>query len=374
MLRLYKPYVSGMELAYIQEAIQKGGLSSGGFFTQECETFLENQLAVKKVLLTTSCTHALEMAALLLNINPGDEFIVSPFTFVSTVNAFVLRGGIPCFVDIRPDTLNINELLIENKVSSKTKAIIPVHYAGVGCEMDVISDISKHFQIPVIEDNAHGLFGRYKGKFLGTIGSMGTQSFHETKNIQCGEGGALLVNDETLIERAVIIRDKGTNRQNFLDGKVDSYTWVDIGSSFGLSEIQAAFLYAQLQSFGLIQKKRKQLWFTYMDSLSGWANRNDVKLPFIPANCESTYHIFYMILPTIRHRQDMINYLNDLGINGSSHFTPLHLSKMSQRLGVLDQCPLTEYICGRLIRLPIFNDLTFEQQRYIIENICRFQI
>src|SRR5512147_11811 len=266
-----RPVIVGNEMEYIQQAIANAHISGDGPFTKKCHVFLEQELGVRKALLTTSCTHALEMAAILLDIQPGDEVIFPDFTFVSTVNAFVLRGAKPVFLDIRPDTLNLDESKLEAAITSKTKAIVPVHYAGVGCEMDRIMDIAARHNIAVVEDNAHGLFGKYKGKYLGTFGSLATQSFHETKNFTSGEGGALLINDPKYVERAEIIREKGTNRSRFFRGQVDKYTWVDIGSSHLPSDILAAFLYAQLESRNEIQAQRKQIWHYYYRHLRGWA-------------------------------------------------------------------------------------------------------
>jgi len=328
-----RPVIVGKEFDYIREAIDRMHISGDGLFTKKCHSLLEKLLGVHKVLLTTSCTHALEMAALLLDIRPGDEVIVPSFTFVSTVNAFVIFGARPVFVDIRPDTFNLDETQIEKHVTSRTKAIMTVHYAGVGCEMDEISGIAASHGIPVVEDNAHGLFGRYKGKYLGTFGRLATQSFHETKNFTCGEGGALLINDANYIERAEIIREKGTNRSRFFRGQVDKYTWVDVGSSYLPSDILAAFLYAQLEVREEIQAKRKRIWEYYYEHLQGWARDLGVRLPVVPPYCEQPYHMFYIVLPTLEQRQAMIEYLNEREINSVFHYLPLHLSEMGQRFG-----------------------------------------
>ncbi|MBP1694854.1 MAG: dTDP-4-amino-4,6-dideoxygalactose transaminase [Deltaproteobacteria bacterium] len=348
-------------------------ISGDGLFTKKCHSLLEKLLGVHKVLLTTSCTHALEMAALLLDIRPGDEVIVPSFTFVSTVNAFVIFGARPVFVDIRPDTFNLDETQIEKHVTSRTKAIMTVHYAGVGCEMDEISGIAASHGIPVVEDNAHGLFGRYKGKYLGTFGRLATQSFHETKNFTCGEGGALLINDANYIERAEIIREKGTNRSRFFRGQVDKYTWVDVGSSYLPSDILAAFLYAQLEVREEIQAKRKRIWEYYYEHLQGWARDLGVRLPVVPPYCEQPYHMFYIVLPTLEQRQAMIEYLNEREINSVFHYLPLHLSEMGQRFGGREgDCPVTENVSDRLLRLPFHNHLSEKDQEYIVENICNF--
>ena len=315
----------------------------------------------KKTLLTTSCTHALEMAAILLDIKKGDEVIVPSYTFVSTVNAFVLRGAKPVFIDIHNDTLNLDETLLEGLITKNTKAIIVMHYAGVGCEMDSIMKISKQYHIPVIEDNAHGLFGRYKGKYLGTFGAFSTQSFHDTKNFSCGEGGALFINNEKFIERARIIREKGTNRHRFINREVDKYTWVDIGSSFILSEILAAFLYAQFEQREIIQLKRKKIWDHYYVNLEEWAINSDIRLPLIPEYCEQPFHTFYLLMPSLEKREALIEHLKENRINAVFHYLPLHLSKMGKKFGFKSgDCPITEDISERIVRLPLYNDLNIE--------------
>ncbi|MBM4093293.1 MAG: dTDP-4-amino-4,6-dideoxygalactose transaminase, partial [Planctomycetes bacterium] len=291
-----RPSLSGRELSYIRDAIENGQISGDGLFTRRCQTVFQDLLRVPKALLTTSCTDALEMAGILTSVAVGDEVILPSFTFVSTATAFVLRGAKPVFSDIRPDTLNMDETQLETLVTPRAKVILPVHYAGVGCEMDAILALASRHGIAVIEDNAHGLFGKYKGRYLGTIGCLGAQSFHETKNIICGEGGALLINDASLVERAEIIRSKGTNRSQFLRGQVDKYTWVDVGSSFLPSDILAAFLYAQLEARAEIQAKRKAIWQRYRDALLRWAEQHGVGLPFVPDHCEQSYHMFYLIM------------------------------------------------------------------------------
>jgi dTDP-4-amino-4,6-dideoxygalactose transaminase len=368
-----KPCFEGKELVYIAEAIRNGLISGDGKFTERCHAFLEKQLGVPKVLLTTSCTHALEMAAILLNIGTGDEVIVPSFTFVSTVNAFVLHKAKPVFVDIRPDTLNMDESKLEGLVTSRTKAVVPVHYAGIGCEMDTIMEIANRRGIPVVEDNAHGLFGKYKGRFLGTFGCMATQSFHETKNFTCGEGGALLVNDPQYIERAEIIREKGTNRSRLFRGEVDKYTWVDIGSSYLPSDMLAGFLYAQLEAKDHIQQHRKEIWNFYYTHLKEWAQEHSVKLPTVPEYCEQPYHMFYMIMPSLEERQGLIAHLKSHGILSVFHYLPLHLSDMGVSFGGRrGNCPVTEDMSDRLIRLPFYNDLTREEQEFIVDKISRF--
>jgi dTDP-4-amino-4,6-dideoxygalactose transaminase len=342
-------------------------------FTKKSSTLLEQELGVPKILLTTSCTHALEMFAFLLDIQLGDEVIIPSFTFVSTVNAFVLRGAKPVFADIRPDTLNLDESLLEAKVTPRTKAIVPVHYAGIGCEMDAILDIARRHNIPVMEDNAHGLFGKYKGKYLGTFGVLAAQSFHETKNFSCGEGGALLINDPALIERAEIIREKGTNRSRFFRGQVDKYTWVDIGSSYLPSDILAAYLSAQLENRERIQAQRKNIWTYYNEGLKGWAATHGVQLPHVPAHCDQAYHMFYMLLPTLALRQGLIAHLSQRSILSVFHYLPLHLSAMGVQFGGRPgDCPVTERVSDQLVRLPFYNSLTNEDQQRVIEAILEY--
>lgn len=368
-----RPFFSGREFEFIQQAIRNWQLSGDGVFTRKCHDLLESELGSSKALLTTSCTHALEMAALLLEIKPGDEVIVPSFTFVSTANAFVLRGARPVFADIRPDTLNIDETRLERFISPLTKGIVVVHYAGVGCEMDYIMDLASRYGIPVVEDNAHGLFGKYKGKHLGTFGCMATLSFHETKNFSCGEGGALLINDPRYIERAEIIREKGTNRSRFFRGQVDKYTWVDVGSSYLPSDILAAFLYAQLTSRSTIQAKRRQIWDYYQQHLEDWASQTGVRLPYVPGHCEQPYHMFYLLLPSLEERQALIDHLTSRKICGVFHYLPLHLSPMGRRFGGREgDCPVTEKMSERLLRLPFYYDLTNEDQARVVSAITDF--
>ncbi|HYL35397.1 MAG TPA: dTDP-4-amino-4,6-dideoxygalactose transaminase [Bryobacteraceae bacterium] len=368
-----KPCLTGKELSYIVKAVSSGHISGDGGFTRLAQRLLEQQLPAPRVLLTTSCTHALEMAALLLDIQPGDEVIVPAFTFVSTVNAFVLRGAKPVFADIRPDTLNLDERRLPQLITPRTRAIIPVHYAGVGCEMDEILRIARANGVAVVEDNAHGLFGCYRGKRLGTFGCLATLSFHETKNIICGEGGALIINDAAFIDPAEIVREKGTNRGRFFRGLVDKYTWVGVGSSYVLSDLLAAFLLAQLESSNQISSQRALVWHYYEQHLREWAAEHNVQLPHPPPECEQSYHMFYMILPSPDDQEALIEHLRERGILSVFHYQPLHLSEMGQRFGGWrGQCPVTERISGCLVRLPFYNDLAESQQREVIQAIAHF--
>jgi dTDP-4-amino-4,6-dideoxygalactose transaminase len=368
-----RPSMVGNELAYIREAVGAGHISGDGIYTKKCHALLEEILGVQ-VLLTTSCTHALDMTALLLGIQPGDQVIVPSFTFVSTVNAFVLRGAHPVFADIRPDTLNVDETQLERLITPRTKAIALLHYAGVGCEMDVIKDIAERHHLPLVEDNAHGLFAKYKGQYLGTFGALATQSFHETKNFSCGEGGALLINDPQYIERAEVVREKGTNRSRLFRGQVDKYTWVDIGSSYLPSDILAAFLYAQLEAREQIQSARRRIWTRYYESLSVWADTHQVRLPFVPTECEQPYHMLYLLLPSLQQRQALIAHMKSRGILAVFHYLPLHLSEMGQSYGGKPgDCPVTERVSDQLLRLPFYNELTESDQAQVIEAICEFR-
>jgi len=350
--------VVGREYDYMALAVAQGHISGDGPFTMKCQGFLEQQLGVPKALLTTSCTHALDMAAMLLDLRPGDEVIIPSFTFVSTVNAFVLRGARPVFADIRPDTLNLDERLLEHLATPKTKAVAAVHYAGIGCRMDAILDFCRPRGIAVIEDAAHGLFGKYQAKPLGTFGCLATLSFHETKNLTCGEGGALLINEPRFIERAEIIREKGTNRTRFFRGQVDKYTWVDIGSSYLPSDILAAYLYAQMERWQDIQARRSQVWNYYYENLRSWAESEGIGLPFVPEDCEQPYHLFYLLLPSLEQRNAIITHLLSRGVRSTFHYVPLHLSDMGRRFGGKEHdCPVTESVSDRLLRLPLYYSL-----------------
>jgi dTDP-4-amino-4,6-dideoxygalactose transaminase len=368
-----RPFISGKEYEFIQQAIAGWKLSGDGAFTQKCHALLERELGIHKALLTTSCTHALEMSALLLELKPGDEVIIPSFTFVSTVNAFVLAGAQPVFVDIRSDTLNLDESKLETLITSRTKAIVVVHYAGVACEMDTILEIASRHGIAVVEDNAHGLFGKYKGRYLGTLGCLATQSFHETKNFTCGEGGALLINDPRYVERAEIIREKGTNRSRFFRGQVDKYTWMDVGSSYLPSDMLAAFLFAQLEARQSIQSKRRQIWEYYNAHLSDWAVGHGVQLPSVPEHCEQPFHMYYLVVPTLEQRERLISYLNRADINSVFHYLPLHLSRMGRKFGGKEgQCPVSESVSDRLVRLPFYTGMSENDQARVVSALREF--
>jgi dTDP-4-amino-4,6-dideoxygalactose transaminase len=369
-----KPALMGREIENMMRAVLGGHVSGDGDFTKRCQKLLEEQLGVPAVFLTTSCTDALEMSALLLELKPGDEVIIPSFTFVSTANAFVLRGAKPVFADIRPDTLNLDETQLEALITPRTKAIVVVHYAGVGCEMDVILDIADRHGIPVIEDNAHGLFGRYRDKNLGTFGQIATLSFHETKNFSCGEGGALMVNDTRFIERSEILRDKGTNRSRFFRGQVDKYTWVDIGSSFLPSDLLAAFLFAQLEAKEKVFEARSRIWHSYDRNLRHWAQTEGVSLPVVPSHCEQSYHMYYLLLPNLETRQAFLAHLRSRGVLAVFHYLPLNTSPMGMTFGARPgDCPVTEDVSDRLVRLPFFNELTEAEQERIIEVVQEFK-
>jgi dTDP-4-amino-4,6-dideoxygalactose transaminase len=365
-----RPSFVGREREYMDEALALGQVSGDGEFTRRCSALLRDQLGTPAALLTTSCTHALELAAILLDIAPGDEVIIPDFTFVSTANAFVLRGAKPVFADIRPDTLNLDERQVERLVGPKTRAIVPVHYAGVGCAMDVLLDLARSRGIAVVEDNAHGLFGTWRGKPLGTFGALGALSFHETKNFSCGEGGALLVNDARLVDRAEIVREKGTNRKRFFRGEVDRYTWVDVGSSYLPSDLLAAYLYGQLEQKAEVLGRRRRVYERYLEGLSSWAQDRGVQLPTIPSDCASSYHMFYAILPTPDARARLIAGLRERGILSVFHYLPLHLSEMGRRWGGrAGDCPVTESVSERLVRLPFYTSLSEEDQERVIEAV-----
>jgi dTDP-4-amino-4,6-dideoxygalactose transaminase len=369
-----RPCLAGNEYEYIAQAIANGHASGDGPFTRRCHELLEKELGSAKVLLTTSCTHALEMAALLLDCGPGDEVIVPSFTFVSTANAFALRGARLVFADIRPDTLNLDESRMESLITPRTKAIVVVHYAGVSCEMNSILAIAARHGVAVVEDNAHSLFSRYRGRYTGTFGCLATQSFHETKNFTCGEGGALIVNDSDFVERALVIREKGTNRSRFFRGEVDKYTWVDLGSSYLPSDLLAAFLLAQFEGRDSVQEKRRKVWDRYYEALARWAEGEGVRLPVIPTECEQAYHMFYLLLPSPESRDALISHLKARGILSVFHYTPLHLSRAGKMFaaGAAD-CPVTEHVSERLLRLPFYNDLGESDQQHVVASVTQFR-
>ncbi|WP_045212894.1 dTDP-4-amino-4,6-dideoxygalactose transaminase [Desulfonatronovibrio magnus] len=369
-----KPFIAGKELYYIAQAVLSHSRISGdGPFTKKCQDWLEQTLGTPKALLTHSCTAALEMSALLCDIQPGDEVIMPSFTFVSTANAFVLRGGVPVFVDIRPDTLNMDETLITQALTSRTKAIVPVHYAGSACEMDTIMDIARNHNLRVIEDAAQGLLSTHQNKYLGTVGDLGCLSFHETKNIISGEGGALIINDPELIERAEMIWEKGTNRKKFFRGEVDKYTWVDIGSSYLPSDITAAFLYAQLEMAEKIISVRRKLLKMYMQNLQPLAEHGLIRLPSQSLQSCCNGHIMYIIVRSLKERTDLINRLNQKCIKAVFHYVPLHSSFMGTKVcriaGSMDN---TEALSDRVLRLPMFYEMTFKQVSCVTDAIAEF--
>ena len=367
-----QPFIVGRELDYIADAVARGQLSGDGYYTKKCHVCLEEKLNVSKILLTHSCTAALEMAALLCDTRPGDEVIMPSYTFVSTANAFVLRGAKPVFVDIRPDTLNIDEKLIEQAVSPKTRAIVPVHYAGVACEMDAVMEIASRHKLIVVEDAAQGCDAYYKGKALGSIGDFGCFSFHETKNFISGEGGAFAVNNPAFIKQAEIIREKGTNRAEFFRGEVDKYTWQSIGSSYLPSELTAAFLYAQLEYAKQITRKRLEVWNRYNDELQVLAQSGDLVLPHIPAECQHNAHLFYCILESLEARDRFLKFLQEKGISAIFHYIPLHLSPMAKKLGLDYDLPVSTDLAERVVCLPVYFKLSEEQQNYVIAAVKIF--
>lgn len=367
------PYMTGRELYYIADAHFKGRLAGDGPYTSFCHRWLEEKTCSHKALLTHSCTAALEMAALLLDIQPGDEVIMPSYTFVSTANAFVLRGGIPVFVDIRRDTLNIDETLIENAVTPKTKAIVPVHYAGVACEMDTLMDIANRQGIMVVEDAAQGVMASYKGRALGSIGDLGCYSFHETKNIISGEGGALLINDSNLATRAEIIREKGTDRSRFFRGEVDKYTWQDMGSSYLPGELIAAFLWAQMEEAEEITKKRMATWQMYHSLLEPLEKKGLLRRPVIPDGCEHNGHMYYIILSTEKERNVLMTYLQDNRCHALFHYIPLHSSPGGKRYGkTFSSLCVTDSLSERLLRLPLYTNMAKDDTERVVSRINLF--
>ncbi len=368
-----KPFIAGSELEHIARSVSGGHTSGGGPYMKRCEALLEERCHARRVLLTTSCTSALEMATLLCDVGEGDEVILPSFTFVSTANAVLLRGARAVFVDIRSDTKNLDENLIEAAVTERTKVILPVHYAGVGCEMDAIGDIARRHGLRVVEDAAQGLGASYKGRALGTIGDLGAFSFHETKNIVCGEGGALILNRQEDVLRAEIIREKGTNRSQFFRGEVDRYTWVDVGSSYISSDLLAAFLYGQLEHMDRITSRRREIHDIYAAQMAPLAAAGHLELPVVPDHCESNNHMFYVLLADTATRTALIEHLGARGILAVFHYVPLHTSPMGERLGYsAGQLPVTEDVSGRLLRLPFYFELTPDEQQEVCETVAGF--
>jgi dTDP-4-amino-4,6-dideoxygalactose transaminase len=364
-----KPYMTGKELWYISQAHAKGHLAGDGGFTRLCNAWIESRTGTAKALLTHSCTAALEMAALLADVKPGDEVIMPSYTFVSTANAFVLRGAVPVFVDIRPDTLNLDEALIEQAITEKTRAIVPVHYAGVGCEMDAISAIAARHGLLVIEDAAQGVMSTYKGRPLGSIGDLAAVSFHETKNVISGEGGALLVNNPRFAERAEIIREKGTNRSAFFRGQVDKYTWVDVGSSYLPGEIIAAFLWAQMEEVEAITRRRMAMWNTYHQWFAESERAGKLRRPFVPTHCAQNAHMYYILLPDLERRTALIERLKEANVQSVFHYVPLHSSPAGRKYGrASGALPVTDDVAERLLRLPLWVGME-ERQAEIIRSI-----
>ncbi|MBQ2645508.1 dTDP-4-amino-4,6-dideoxygalactose transaminase [bacterium] len=373
MIPFNKPPFIGNELNFIQDAINQQKISGDGQYTKQCSKILENMTKSEKILLTTSCTHALEMSALLSDISVGDEVIMPSYTFVSTADAFVLRGAKIIFVDIRPDTMNIDENLIEKAITKQTKAIVPVHYAGVSCEMDKISKIAQSYNLKIIEDAAQGVYSFYKGRALGTIGDFGCFSFHETKNYSMGEGGAILIKDQDKIEQAEIIREKGTNRSKFFRGQIDKYTWVDYGSSYLPSDLNAAYLYAQIQNPDIINNNRLKSWNYYYEQLNELKLDGKIELPYIPQECIHNAHMFYIKAKNLQERTELLSYLNKNGVNAVFHYIPLHSSPAGKKYGKfigLDMYTTKE--SERLLRLPMFYGITREQQDIVIKKIKDF--
>lgn len=368
-----RPFIVGKELYYIAQSVIEGRLSGDGPYSQKCQIWLENNLGCLRSFLTHSCTASLEMAAILCNIKSGDEVILPSYTFVSTANAFVLRGAVPVFIDIRPDTLNIDESLIEDAINKKTKAIIPVHYAGVACEMGKILEIADRHKLWVIEDAAQALLSTYKSKYLGTLGHLGCLSFHETKNIISGEGGALLINDSSLIERTEIIREKGTNRNKFFRGEVDKYTWLDIGSSYLPSELVGAFLFAQLEQSQKIIATRKRLFERYQQALTPLSVKGIIRLPYGNAGSDSNCHIYYIITDSLETRNKLMDYLKSKGIYAVFHYVPLHSSPAGKKFGrAVGKMDITKKMSDRVLRLPLYFEMTYSDLDCVVEEINRF--
>jgi len=368
-----RPFIAGKELFYIAQAVTQGKIAGDGYYTKQCARLMEQAFGIDHVLLTPSCTAALEMAAMLCDVGPGDEVILPSYTFVSTANAVVRLGAKPVFIDVRRDNLNMDETLIEAAITPRTKMILPVHYAGVACEMDTIMAIAERHNLFVVEDAAQGVNATYRGRALGSIGHLGCYSFHETKNYICGEGGALCVNDERFIERAEIIREKGTNRSRFFRGMVDKYTWVDVGSSYIPSEISSAFLYGQLELLQSIADRRRDIYEFYLSHLQELEASGLVRLPRVNADCGTNHHMFYMLLPNIEARTGLIEHLRNQGIMSVFHYVPLHTAPVGLSFGYHQgDLPVTEELSERLVRLPFYYDLTEQDQLAVVTNIKKY--
>jgi dTDP-4-amino-4,6-dideoxygalactose transaminase len=373
MIPFNKPHLTGRELDYIAHAHELGSLSGDGFYTRQCHAWIESQMGLGKALLTHSCTGALEIMPLLADIKPGDEIIMPSYTFVSTANAFVLRGAVPVFVDVRSDTFNLNEALIEEAITPNTRAIVPVHYGGVGCEMDTILEIAKRHSLWVFEDAAQGVMAKYRGRALGSIGHLGAFSFHETKNVIAGEGGALLINHPNFAHRAEVIREKGTNRSQFFRGQIDKYTWVDIGSSYLPGEVVAAFLYAQLQAAQTITNQRLAAWSRYHAMLESLELQGFLRRPIIPADCEHNGHMYYVITESLETRTKLITHLKQRNIMAVFHYIPLHSAPAGLKYGrYIGDMVETQHVSDTLLRLPLFTDITVAEQQKIISAILEF--
>jgi dTDP-4-amino-4,6-dideoxygalactose transaminase len=370
-----QPFLAPREPEYLVEAAASGHTSGDGPFTRRATELLTTLVGARSALLTTSCTHALELTALLLDLRPGDEVIMPSFTFVSTANAYVLRGAVPVFVDCRPDTLNIDERAVEAAVTPRTRAIVLVHYAGVGCELDALEKIARHHRLPIIEDNAHGLGASYRGRPLGSWGALATQSFHATKNVQCGEGGALLINDDRFRERAEIMREKGTDRSRFFRGQVDKYRWMDVGSSYLPSDVLAAGLTAQLEAFGEIQRRRHAVWDAYHGGLADWCAATGVLRPTVPADRDHSAHLYYLLLPDLESRQALLRHLDERGIQGTFHYQPLHSAPAGERFGRVGPggCPVTSDVADRLVRLPLHAGLSAADAERVVAAVRSFR-
>lgn len=369
-----RPYLVGTEFDRMRGAVEGLVISEGGPFTERCERLLAEMTGAPAVLLTSSCTHALETTAMLLGLQEGDEVVVPAFTFVSTANAFALRGARPVFADVRPDTLNVDPGSVRSRITDRTRAIVAVHYAGVACDMDALGAVADDAGVPLVEDNAHGLLGRYKGRPLGTFGLTATQSFHETKNVTCGKGGALLLNDPDLLDRARVIRNKGTNRHELIEGIVDKYTWVGLGSSYQPSDLLSAFLLCQLEAIDHIQARRREIWERYDEGLAEWAAAEGVQRPVVPEHVEQAFHMYYLLLPTAEDRTCFMAHLKDRGVNAVFHYVPLNLSPMGLKLGALaGECPVTEDVSSRLVRLPFFTALEAESQERVMAAVREYR-